>query len=114
MIKTTAPYQLPENKTLELVIESESISSSDYYDPTSNPESSNPVMAEERTHSRAQEQRPSRVPVQNVDVYVDVDEDEDEEEWHLDVNHYVSPYYTIQYYINAWSVHWHSYDNKRD
>jgi hypothetical protein len=39
-------------------------------------------MAKERTHSRAREQRPSRIPVQNMDV--DVDEDDEEEEWHLD------------------------------
>jgi hypothetical protein len=38
-------------------------------------------MAEERTHSQAREQRPSRIPVQNVNV----DEDNEEEEWHLDV-----------------------------
>jgi hypothetical protein len=63
---------------LELVVESELISSSDYYDPTSILGSSNPVMAEERTHSRAREQRPSRVPVQNMDVDVDVDENEEE------------------------------------
>jgi hypothetical protein len=63
MIKITVPYQLPRYKTLELVVESELISSSDYYDPTSIPESSNPVITEERTHSRAREQRPSRVPV---------------------------------------------------
>jgi hypothetical protein len=63
MIKTTAPYQLPGYKTLELVVISEPISSSDNYDPTSIPESSNPVMAEERTHYRAQEQRLSRIPV---------------------------------------------------
>jgi hypothetical protein len=37
-------------------------------------------MAEERTHSRDQEQRSSRAPVQNVDV----DEDNEEEVWHLD------------------------------
>jgi protein associated with RNAse G/E len=43
-------------------------------------------MAEEKTHSRAQEQRPSRVPVQNMDV--DVDVDDEEEEWHLDVEEY--------------------------
>jgi hypothetical protein len=73
MIKTTASYQLPEYKTLEIVVESESISTSDYYDPTSISGSSNPVMAEERTHSRAREQRPSCVPVQNVNVDVDVD-----------------------------------------
>jgi hypothetical protein len=83
MIKITAPYQLPGYKTLELVVISESISKSDNYDPTSISGSSNPVMAEERTHSRAREQRPSRIPVQNVDV--DVDEDDEEEEWHLDV-----------------------------
>jgi hypothetical protein len=73
MIKTTAPYQLPGYKTLELVVISELISSSDNYDPTSIPRSSNPVMAEERTHYRAREQRPSRIPVQNM--VVDVVED---------------------------------------
>jgi hypothetical protein len=81
MIKTTAPCQLSGYKTLELVVISELISSSDNYDPTSISESSNIVMAEERTHSRAQEQGPSRIPIQNVDV----DEDDEEEEWHLDV-----------------------------
>jgi hypothetical protein len=81
MIKTIAPYQLLGYKTLELVVESEPISSSDNYDPTSIPEISNPVMTEERTHSRAREQRPSRISVQNVDV----DEDDEVEEWHLDV-----------------------------
>jgi hypothetical protein len=55
MIKTTAPYQLAQYKTLELVVESESIFGSDNYDPTNIPRSSNPVMAEERTHSRARE-----------------------------------------------------------
>jgi hypothetical protein len=80
MIKTTAMYQLPGYKTLELVVESKPIFSSDYYDPTSILRSSNPVMAEEKTHSRAREQRQSRVSVQNMDVYVDVDEDEEEEE----------------------------------
>jgi hypothetical protein len=78
MIKTTAPYHLPGYKTLELVVISEPIFSSDNYDPTSIPGSSNPVMARERTHSRAREQRPSRILVQNVDV--DVDEDDEEEE----------------------------------
>jgi hypothetical protein len=63
MIKTTAPYQLSGYKILELVVESELISSSDNYDPTSIPGSSNIVLAEERTHSRAREQRPSRVSV---------------------------------------------------
>jgi hypothetical protein len=48
MIKTTTPYQLSGYKTLELVVESEPISSSDYYDSTSIPGSSNPVMAEEK------------------------------------------------------------------
>jgi hypothetical protein len=81
MIKTIALYQLLGYKTLELVVESEPISSSDNYDPTSIPEISNPVMAEERTHSRAREQRPSRISIQNVDV----DEDDEVEEWHLDV-----------------------------
>jgi hypothetical protein len=51
MIKTTAPYQLPGYKTLELVVISEPIFSSDNYDPTSIHGSSNPVMVEERTHS---------------------------------------------------------------
>jgi hypothetical protein len=32
----------------------------------------------------------------------------------LDYTQYVSPYYTIQYYINIWSGHWRSYDNRRD
>jgi hypothetical protein len=85
MIKTTAPYQLPGYKTLELVVISESIFSYDNYDPISISESSNLVMAKEKTHSRAREQRPSRIPVQNVDVDVVVDEDDEEEEWHLDV-----------------------------
>jgi hypothetical protein len=78
MIKTTAPYQLPGYKTLELVVISEPISSSDNYDLISIPGSSNAVMAEERTHSRARKQRPSRILVQNMDV--DVDEDDEEEE----------------------------------
>jgi hypothetical protein len=81
MIKTTTPYQLPQYKTLELVVESEPIFGSDNYDPTSIPGSSNPVIDEERTQSQAREQRSSRAPVQNVDV----DEDDEEEEWHLDV-----------------------------
>jgi hypothetical protein len=38
-------------------------------------------MAEERTHSRAREQRSSRIWIQNIDV----DEDDEEEEWHQDV-----------------------------
>jgi hypothetical protein len=83
MIKTTTLYHLPGYKTLELVVKFEPISSSDNYDPTSIPGSSNPVIAEERIHSRAREQRSSRVSVQNIDV--DVDEDDEEEEWHLDV-----------------------------
>jgi hypothetical protein len=83
MIKTTAPYQLPQYKTLELVVKSELIFGSDNYDPTSIPRSSNLVMAEKRTQSRAREQRSSRAPVQNMDV--DVDEDDEEEEWYLDV-----------------------------
>jgi hypothetical protein len=81
MIKITAPYKIPGYKTLELVVESELIFSSDYYDPTSIPESSNPVMTEKRTYSRAWEQPPSRISIQNMNV----DENEDEEEWHLDV-----------------------------
>jgi hypothetical protein len=60
MIKTTAPYQLPQYKTLKLVVESEPISGSDNYDPTNIPVSSNSVMTEKRTHSRAREQRSSR------------------------------------------------------
>jgi hypothetical protein len=48
MIKTTAPYQLPGYRTLELVVESEPIFSSDNYYPTSISGSSNPVMAEEK------------------------------------------------------------------
>jgi hypothetical protein len=63
MIKIISLYQLPHYKTLELVVESEPISGSDNFDPTSIPGSINPVMAEERTHSRAREQRSSRAPV---------------------------------------------------
>jgi hypothetical protein len=48
MIKTTTLYQLPGYKTLELVVISEPIFSSDNYDPTSISRSSNLVMAEER------------------------------------------------------------------
>jgi hypothetical protein len=78
IIKTTALYQFPGYKTLELVVISEPISSFYNYNSTSIPGSSNLVMAEEKTHSRAREQRPSRIPIQNVDV--DVDEDDEEEE----------------------------------
>jgi hypothetical protein len=39
------------------------------------------VMGEEKTHSRAREQRSSDVPVQNMNV----DEDDEKEKWHLDV-----------------------------
>jgi hypothetical protein len=56
MIKTTTLYQLSGHKILELVLKSEPISGSDNYDPTSIPESSNPVMDEEKIHSRAREQ----------------------------------------------------------
>jgi hypothetical protein len=63
IIKTIVPYQILGYKTLELVVESESISSFDHYDLTNISESSNPVLAEERTHSRAQEQKKSCVPV---------------------------------------------------
>jgi hypothetical protein len=70
IIKITTPYQLPGYKTLELVVESEPISSFDYYDPTGIPENSNSVMTEERTHSR--------VPVQNMDVNMNMDEEEEE------------------------------------
>jgi hypothetical protein len=81
MIKTTAPYQILGYKTLEIVVESEPISSNDYYDPTSIPENTNLVMVEKITQSRAREQPSSRVPVQHIDF----DEDEEEEEWPLDV-----------------------------
>jgi hypothetical protein len=50
MIKITASYQLLGYKILELVVESELIFSSDYYNLTSIPKNSNPVMAEERTN----------------------------------------------------------------
>jgi hypothetical protein len=63
LIKTKTSYQLPGYKILELVVISKPISSSDNYDPTSISESSNPVMVEERIHSRSREQRPSRIPV---------------------------------------------------
>jgi hypothetical protein len=57
MIKTTASYQMLRYKTLELVVESQPISSYDHYDPcpTNISGSSNPILAEERTHSRARE-----------------------------------------------------------
>jgi hypothetical protein len=47
MIKTTTPYQILGYKTLELVVKSQPISSSDHYDlcPTSIPESNNPVLS---------------------------------------------------------------------
>jgi hypothetical protein len=32
----------------------------------------------------------------------------------LDYTQYVSPFYTINYYINTWSGHWRSYGNKQD
>jgi hypothetical protein len=83
MIKTTTLYQLTGYKILELVVESEPISNSDNYNPTSISGISNPVMAEEKTHSRARERRSSHVLIQNVDV--DVNENDEEEEWHLDV-----------------------------
>jgi hypothetical protein len=51
MVKTTVPYQIPGYKTLELVVESELIFNSDHYDPISIPESSNPILAEERIPS---------------------------------------------------------------
>jgi hypothetical protein len=53
MIKTIALYQLSGYKTLDLVVKSEQISSSDNYDTTSISRNSNPVMVEERTYSRA-------------------------------------------------------------
>jgi hypothetical protein len=70
MIKITVSYQILGYKTLELVVKSEPISIFDYYDPTSI-SGSNPVMPEERTHSRAREQQPSCVPVQNVEMNED-------------------------------------------
>jgi hypothetical protein len=85
MIKTTTLYQLPGYKTLELVIKTESIFSSDNYDLINIPESSNLVITDERVHSWAWEQWSSRVPVQNTDADVDVNEDNEEEEWHLHV-----------------------------
>jgi hypothetical protein len=51
MIKTTTLYQLPGHKTLELVVESKSIFSSDNYDLINIPESSNLVITDERAHS---------------------------------------------------------------
>jgi hypothetical protein len=80
MIKITVSYQILEYKTLELVIESESIFSSDYYDPTSIPESSNPVMTEEKIHSWAWEQLSYCISVQNVNV------DEDDIQNVTDIN----------------------------
>jgi hypothetical protein len=64
MVKITAPYQILGYKTLELVVEFEPISNSDHYDlcPTTIPKSSNPVLTEERTHSRAHVQPPTYVP----------------------------------------------------
>jgi hypothetical protein len=76
MIKITVSYQISGYKTPELVVEYESIFSSDYYNPTSISGSNNSIMDEERTNSRARKQPPSRVPVQNMNV--DVDEDEEE------------------------------------
>jgi hypothetical protein len=75
MVTTIALYQIPGYKILKLVVESEQISSSDHYDscPTSIPESSNSVMAEEITHSRAGEQPPTCFSEYNMD------QDEEEE-----------------------------------
>jgi hypothetical protein len=44
MIKITASYQLPGYKTPKLVVESEPIFSSDYYDPTDISENNNSIM----------------------------------------------------------------------
>jgi hypothetical protein len=55
MVKTIVSYQIPGYKTQELVVESELIFSSDYYNLTTISESSNPVMADEITQSRARE-----------------------------------------------------------
>jgi hypothetical protein len=81
MVKATALYQIFGYKTLELVVESELISSSDHYDPcpTSISESRNSVLAKERIHSWVQEHLPTCVLVQNVD------ENKEEEEWYLNV-----------------------------
>jgi hypothetical protein len=53
MAKTTTLYHIPGYKILELVVESEPISSYNYYDPcpTNIAGSSNPILAEEITHS---------------------------------------------------------------
>jgi hypothetical protein len=72
MLKITAPYQISGYKTLELVVESEPISSSDHYDPcmTSNPENSNTILTGKKTHSRAQEQPPTRVPCNHLLLFI--------------------------------------------
>jgi hypothetical protein len=69
MVKITVSYQIPGYKILELVVESEPISSSYHYDPcsTSISESSNLVLTGERTYFRAREQSSTRFSVQNVD-----------------------------------------------
>jgi hypothetical protein len=71
MIKITALYQISGYKIPELKVESELISNSYYYDPINISRSSNSVMVEERTHSRAREQPPSRVRIKNMDVDAD-------------------------------------------
>jgi hypothetical protein len=65
-----------QHKIPELVVEYELIFSFDHYDlcPATISESSNPILAEEKTHIRAREQPPSRIPAQNMD------EDDEEEE----------------------------------
>jgi hypothetical protein len=63
MIKIITLYQLLGYKTPELIVESESIFSYDYYDLTSILQSSNLVIVEERTHSRALEKQSSCVPI---------------------------------------------------
>jgi hypothetical protein len=68
MVKIRAPYQISGYKTLELVVESELIFSFDHYDLclTNIPKSSNPILAEKRTHSRAREKPPICVLIQNM------------------------------------------------
>jgi hypothetical protein len=57
MIKAAASYQLIGYKTMELVVDSKSITNFDHYDPhpISILRSSNSVITEEITHSRAEE-----------------------------------------------------------
>jgi hypothetical protein len=67
---------MPWYKTPELIVESQPRSSSEYYNPypISILESSNSILAEKITHSRAREHPPTCVPVQIMN------EDEEEKE----------------------------------